>query len=181
MNTAVPLYKVLTPENTGGYSDFVWPLPINGKPGKWVKIENDLKMCSNGFHLTANPERWWKHGARIFRAEYKGEILVENSNKICCREARLICEITENDPCFLINSLIRCYVLIGMKQRGEIEQIDLEGADLYGANLRNADLRNANLRNADLRNANLRGANLEGADLYGANLRGAINYKEAKK
>ena len=178
MITAIPLYKVLCPEGTGGYSNYKWPLPKNGKPGRWVRVKGELSMCKNGLHLTANPEKWWQHGGRIFRAEYRGAILSEGTDKICCREARLICEITDKDPCFKVNSLLQSYVLIGMFQRNEIEKIDLSGADLSGAYLSGADLSRANLSGADLSRANLSGADLygaylSGADLYGAYLSGA--------
>ena len=171
--TSIPLYKVLTPEGTGGYSNFKWPLPKNGKPGAWVTVKGKLAMCLNGLHATSDYSKWWQYGGRIFRFEYKGEVIHEGDNKMCCRSARLIAEITIDDPMIELDSRLWCYVLIGMKQRGEIEKINLSGADLRGAYLHGAYLRDADLRGADLRGADLRDADLRDADLRGAYLGGA--------
>jgi predicted KAP-like P-loop ATPase len=60
-----------------------------------------------------------------------------------------------------------------LRDRNNLEKIDLLGADLRGAKLINDKLINADLRGANLSAVNLRGANLSAADLRAANLLGA--------
>jgi len=167
------------------------------RAGNWVEHSGHLKMCSNGFHLTASPLKWLIPHGRVFIAEYDGEFISDNSDKGCFRRVRLIAELgtdTSHDTVKLFKLLsrgadLRRADLSGADLRGEdlsgvdlngadLSEVDLRGADLNGAylrgvNLSGVDLSEVNLRRADLRGADLNGADLRGADLRGADLRGA--------
>jgi hypothetical protein len=47
------LYKVLHEDGSvfhGGNG--TWPLPKNGKPGAWLEVEGELRLCKNDIHTT---------------------------------------------------------------------------------------------------------------------------------
>ena len=81
-------YKFLTEDNTGGYTNFVWPLP-NGKPTGWLECEGKLELCRNGFHLVPETKLFNWMSDKLYLAEYDGEIVRDDDN-ICCRKVRLI-------------------------------------------------------------------------------------------
>ena len=180
--TSIPLYKIIAMNGTGGYSDFVWPLPSAEKPSKWVSVKGELSLCKNGLHATTNYKKWWQNGGRIFLFEPRGSFLSDSCSKICYRSGRLVREITLSDPLIKLDKTLMAWVMLGIFQRKEnidifsgadLHGADLHGADLSGADLSGADLSGANLSGANLRDANLRDANLRDANLHGANLHGA--------
>jgi hypothetical protein len=173
------LYKILTHDAKSQYASMNWTpyLPKykwnkdftrgEWKPGKWLKVKGDLLMCSNGIHLTCYPLRWkLKHG-RIFLTEYRGEYLPDNTDKVCFREVRLLCELGIDS----VSLEVKIWKLI--MSRANLSRADLSRADLYGANLSRANLSGANLSRADLYRADLSRADLSGANLYRADLSGA--------
>ena len=90
------LYKVLDSEGrscNGGNA--AWDLPTKNKDGSWTagawmpKIEGDLELCSNGYHLCREDDLPFWLGDTIYEAEYRGEI-VEDDEKVVVKEARLI-------------------------------------------------------------------------------------------
>jgi hypothetical protein len=86
--------KFLTPDATGPYSKFEWPLP-NGKPGRWVKVAGKLVACENGIHA-CTPEqapRWFD--GRAFLIELDGRVLNEKG-KLYARKGRLVRELDWN-------------------------------------------------------------------------------------
>ena len=88
MVSRMKYYKFLTEENTGGYSDFIYPVKPDGST-KWLRCKGYLKMCSNGFHLTTKEHLVSWLGKHLYEAEYQGRI-IEGDNKICCRKIRLV-------------------------------------------------------------------------------------------
>lgn len=166
----------------------VWPLPTDGKPGKWLTVKGAPECCERGLHLVADPLPWWRAKAALFVAEGDlGKPFHLDGNKVAFKRARLVCEITRDWPLLRMFPRLRLFLVAQARSRNkdaDISWADLGGADLGdanlgGANLRDADLGGANLRDANLGDANLRGAYLRGADLGGADLRGAYRPTDA--
>jgi hypothetical protein len=96
MNTRY--FKVLDAKNrscNGGSPDLVWSLPVQNADGSWTpgewmpEVKGDLKLCSNGYHLTdAEHLPDWLN-ASIYEAEPSNE-LIKGDNKIVCRSVRLL-------------------------------------------------------------------------------------------
>jgi hypothetical protein len=90
-------YKTLLNGKSFHGGDMEWPLP-NGKPGKWMKHEGELRMCAAGFHVTSEPKNWWHPEAKCYEVEYKGKTLADdNSDKICVERVRLVRELSLDD------------------------------------------------------------------------------------
>jgi hypothetical protein len=94
-------YKVLSSSGdsiNGG--SLAWSLPVRGDdgtwtPGAWHEVAGVVKCCRNGLHLTSEPINWWAEGARVFRAEYQGDVDTADDgddDKIAVRRARLVSE-----------------------------------------------------------------------------------------
>lgn len=64
-------FKVLKNGRSCHGGSFAWSLPADDKPGDWHEHTGELKLCSQGFHLTTNPGRWWLDGCRIYEVEYE--------------------------------------------------------------------------------------------------------------
>ena len=87
------LFKVLDEKGrpcNGGHGE--WPLPRNGKPGKWLKVEGELVPCRNGLHL-CTPEQLvdWL-GPTIWLAE-AGKERIDAGDKTVVRRARLLSRV----------------------------------------------------------------------------------------
>jgi hypothetical protein len=78
-------YKFLTPDGTGVFTGFNWPLP-NGGPGAWV--EANVEPCRSGIHA-CRPEHLplWA-GQVLYEVELDGQI-VEERTKVIAGRARL--------------------------------------------------------------------------------------------
>lgn len=102
----VPLFKVLEKDGTAPFAmSDCWKsrLPKGNRRGKWLSVRGELRMCSNGLHLTPNLARWTHRLDRVYLwlAEYRGDTLGipdqawhAMPTKICCRHARLVRRIT---------------------------------------------------------------------------------------
>jgi hypothetical protein len=137
-------------------------LPIENKPGPWLPLIENIKLCEVGYHLTLEPHKW--EGNRVFLCEYKGKT-EGDADKFVVSTFRFLKEITITnciDPHIFVRIAYLCHV--------DLRGVDLSWVDLSWTNLHGANLQGANLAEADLRGANLSGANLEGANLRGANL-----------
>jgi hypothetical protein len=89
------LYKVVsaTGESIHGGS-MKWSLPVGKKAGAWHEVTGALTKCSNGLHLTTEPARWWKKGARCFEVEAEGVIDEPDGDcKVVARRVRMVREI----------------------------------------------------------------------------------------
>jgi hypothetical protein len=172
------LYKVLGEDGAaihGGSGK--WPLPHDGEPGEWLEVSGDIRCCTNGLHLVANPMPWLQKGAHLFLAEPDLKMPMDfRSDKGAFTRARLIGEVTPDWPLLSMLPAISVFLLssgVWPEYHPNLRYADLRYADLRYADLRSADLRSANLRSADLRSANLRYADLRYANLSSADLRSA--------
>jgi hypothetical protein len=85
------LYKVLREDGSahhGGRGR--WPLPAGDEPGEWLEVKGALIPCKRGLHLCRPQDLVHWLGPAIFVAEYDGDELVEDGNKIVVRRARLL-------------------------------------------------------------------------------------------
>jgi hypothetical protein len=86
-------YKIIRSDGTGGYTTFVWPLPENGKPGKWVSVKGPLELCRNGLHVTTAKSlgTWYKdlYDNKVYVVE-TGKQVIHSKEKSCFRKIRLL-------------------------------------------------------------------------------------------
>jgi hypothetical protein len=95
-------YKVIhegyLQKNTGGFTQFHWPLPTKNRPGKWVRVVGDLVPCRNGLHLTTkkNLHTWFLTRAQacemntaLYTTETSAEV-VHTVDKSVFRSVRLL-------------------------------------------------------------------------------------------
>ena len=153
---------------------------VDGKPchggegeypaiGKWTaRAKDDLSCCKNGYHLTADPLRWWLPKAQLFLAEADGLPCGDSTDKACFVRIRLQLEIKKDWPWLVMLPRVRAFLAASV--RSIDTKCDISWANLSWANLSWANLLWANLSWANLSGANLSGANLSRADLSRANL-----------
>jgi hypothetical protein len=88
------LYKVLMGNKSYNGGDFQYSLPRKrGKgwqAGQWHEAKGNIEVCSNGFHLTTEPFRWYKWGADIYEAEGAGDWDADGDDKTAFRRVRLL-------------------------------------------------------------------------------------------
>jgi hypothetical protein len=52
-------FKILTATGKASHGGcHTFSLPTKDKPGAWASVEGKIVECENGFHVTADPERW---------------------------------------------------------------------------------------------------------------------------
>jgi len=88
------LYKILNEDGSARMGNGKWPLPANGKPGEWLRVDGKLLPCENGLHLCRRKDLLSWLGPVIWTAEYRGDDLTVCDDKIVVREARLIGRLT---------------------------------------------------------------------------------------
>ena len=92
------LYKALEPDGTAIYRFKKWHLPKAGAPGAWMpRLEGELAVCGNGYHLAPGGDLLKWFGPRIFVAQYRGD-RKGWFGKVAVREARLVRECTGWNP-----------------------------------------------------------------------------------
>lgn len=79
-------YKCLTPQGTGIFTSFRWPLP-NGGPGAWVEAPAD--PCRSGVHACRVRDLPHWAASVLYEIELDGE-LIEGPTKIVAPRARLV-------------------------------------------------------------------------------------------
>jgi hypothetical protein len=79
--------KFLTDRDTGGFSDYPWPVP-NGKPGSWVGCKGKLVVCENGIHAANLSQAIDWLNANAYLIELGGKV-IDNGDKLCARKGRL--------------------------------------------------------------------------------------------
>ena len=92
------LFKVTDPDGEawhGGRLD--WPLPRNGKPGRWVKVDGLLVPCRNGLHLCRAKDLFGWFGPAVWEAEAGRERIVHEDSKVVVRRARLVRRLCWDD------------------------------------------------------------------------------------
>ena len=86
-------YKILVDGKSCHGGDMKWSLPrrVNGewRPGKWHKAPDGAIVCYSGLHLTTYPDRWLRHGCKLFIAQGRGQSDREE-DKTAFTEARLL-------------------------------------------------------------------------------------------
>ncbi len=84
--------KFLDADGRGPYSGHAWPLPRDGKPGRWVHAKGDLSACENGIHAASAEQapHWIRE--RAFLIELGGEI-TDADGKLLARRGRLLREL----------------------------------------------------------------------------------------
>ena len=82
------LFKVLKDQRSfvNGNNNHFWEI------GKWYRSKGKLELCSNGFHLTQNPDKWFETGATVYLAETR-KVAEWAEDKCVCREVRILLEI----------------------------------------------------------------------------------------
>ncbi len=79
-----------------------WSLPTRNEDGTWVPgewmpdIEGQFEPCANGYHLCELKDIFSWLNARIFEAEFDGE-MVAGEDKIVVRHVRLVRELNWNE------------------------------------------------------------------------------------
>jgi len=73
-----------TPQGFGKY-----PMPRNGKPGRWHKVEGELIACENGLHVLRAKDLLDWEGPLLWEVEVRGEV-VPADDKDVVREIRLL-------------------------------------------------------------------------------------------
>ncbi|MBA3736037.1 MAG: hypothetical protein H0W90_12730 [Actinobacteria bacterium] len=73
----------------GLFSDFVWPLPDNGTPGRWIKAELPLERCIRGIHVCREPDLPYWIDDELWVIEVRGDI-VEHETMMLAEEGRLV-------------------------------------------------------------------------------------------
>ena len=139
---------------------------------RWTKCTNP-RICESGWHLTADPLRWWQPGAELYLAEGRGLIAGDGSDKAAFERVRLVQRIDQSWALLPLFPRVRCFLAASARSldpKSDISWADLSEANLARANLTNANLSGANLSNAHLSGANLTCANLTGGNLFGADL-----------
>jgi len=84
------LYK-MTGKNGETYGGYKWPLPKDGKPGKWtVPIYGELEPCENGYHLTDAEHLLDWTNDEMYEVEYRGKLVKsDDGDKYVVKQARL--------------------------------------------------------------------------------------------
>ena len=83
-------YKATEKNGIAPITGFEWPLPKNGKPGKWVKAEGEIILCENGIHYCKDELQllsWLNE--EIWEIEVKGKKVISD-DKCAARQGRLI-------------------------------------------------------------------------------------------
>jgi len=76
-----------TPHNGG---EGAWPLPSSTKPGSWRSAKGKLVACRNGLHLVRGIQILEWLGPELYVAEIGKGAVIEETDKLCVRKARLI-------------------------------------------------------------------------------------------
>lgn len=91
MGDRVMALKFLTAEGRGPYSKFAWPLPKDGRPGKWTKVDGDLAVCKRGIHACTLDQATDWLDARCFVIELRDAESVDG--KLLAPAGRLVREL----------------------------------------------------------------------------------------
>ena len=81
----------MTGKNGETYGGYKWPLPKEGKPGKWtVPIDGELLPCENGYHLTDAEHLLDWINDEMYEVEYRGKLVKSDyGDKYVVKQARL--------------------------------------------------------------------------------------------
>lgn len=98
--------KALEKDGSGPWSGAAWPLPENGKPGKWLSVRGQLIPCQRGIHgaKLADIDKWIGFAPTVdgkFINPYRRVFVIElqdvyrrvGDNKLIARRGRLLREV----------------------------------------------------------------------------------------
>lgn len=96
MTLPIKYYKVLVNGKSCHGGNLVWSLPTETAPGEWHSVEGAIILCSNGLHLTSDPNHWWKDGCTVYEAEIDGGIggRDDSKAKVVVAKTRLLKAVT---------------------------------------------------------------------------------------
>lgn len=95
--TAPVAYKFLRPGAVGPFSDFTWPAPSGGSPGRWVEATIGDGACRDGIHACERSQLpvWiWEE---LWEVELAGEV-EPLGRKLRAPRGRLVRRIERWDP-----------------------------------------------------------------------------------
>jgi len=87
-------HKFLRRDGTAVFSGFGWPLPTNGRFGKWVVAP--LDPCRSGVHACRSSDLPYWIGPILYEVELAGEI-VEQRSKIVAARGRILRRVVRWD------------------------------------------------------------------------------------
>ena len=80
-------YKFLHRDGTAVFSGFTWPIPTNGRAGRWVEAPVD--PCRSGVHACRPGDLPYWAGEVLYEIELEGEI-VEQRSKVVAARGRIL-------------------------------------------------------------------------------------------
>jgi hypothetical protein len=93
------LFKVLV-DGHGTHTSMPWHRPTSDAPGAWHEIDGELRLCSNGLHVTSYAAAWWKPEAQVYLAEVGDERVGDHTlgdRKCAARKVRLLRLATKSE------------------------------------------------------------------------------------
>lgn len=89
-------YKFLAQGGVGRFSDFHWPPPAGGEPGRWVATTAELEDCRHGVHACAPEHLLDWIDDELWEVELDGE-LVATESMLIAERGRLVRRVTAWD------------------------------------------------------------------------------------
>lgn len=86
-------YKFLADGGIGRFSDFRWPLPVEGAVGDWVDAGGDLEDCRSGVHACTPRQLLDWIDDELWDIELDG-VIIERDAMIVAQRGRLLARIT---------------------------------------------------------------------------------------
>jgi len=91
--------KVLVNGRSCHGGDLDYSLPTQSEdgewtPGDWHEVDGEIRVCTNGLHITNDPAAWWHPGAEAYGVEYEGDTDARGDDKIAVRRLRLTRKLT---------------------------------------------------------------------------------------
>ena len=81
-------YKFLSAGAFGFFSEYAWPIPAAGRPGRWVRVSGELRYCENGIHACTEEQLVDWLDEELWEIELEGAVEVEDG--VVAEAGRLI-------------------------------------------------------------------------------------------
>jgi len=91
--------KFLAEDGKSPVQHFAWPKPRGSRPGRWVKAEGELRVCTNGIHA-CKPDVGmleWMNNPSAWLIELDEATYDENEHKYVARRGRLLRRLDWNE------------------------------------------------------------------------------------
>ena len=82
-------YKFLNPKGRCVYTNGVWHLPENGKPGRWMPKTGPVEECKCGYHIVNKSHLIHWLAPELYEVETRGGVTIYG-DKCAVRQARVI-------------------------------------------------------------------------------------------